>query len=177
MPGVVRTRVGYAGGEAERPTYDDLFDHAEAIEVVYDPARLSYERLLEVFWDSHEPTYRSGSKQYRAFLFVHDEGQRRLAEASRDRLQTHLGRPVRTEIVDAGRFWPAEDYHQKYTLRRFRDIAAELMAHYPDPADFRDSTAAARLNGYLAGYGGDDADLGGLGLSPEALAQVRAAVR
>lgn len=184
MEGVVRTRVGYAGGTKKHPTYHDLGDHSESIEVDFDPARLSYERLLEVFWESHDPVHAVACRQYRAAVFVHDEKQEKLARASRERLEKKLGKKVATEVLPAGAFTLAEGYHQKYELRQARELWAELARIYPDERDVVSSTAAARLNGWLGGHGGAAAiekDLSGLGLSPEGgralLARVRAAGR
>jgi peptide methionine sulfoxide reductase msrA/msrB len=125
IPGVLATRVGYTGGKTPNPTYRDVSrgdtGHAEAIEVVFDPARLSYEELLRYFFRMHDPTTRNRQgndvgTQYRSAIFYHDEEQRRVAE----RVQAEVGRsgkwprPIVTEIVAAGEFYPAEDYHQKY---------------------------------------------------------------
>ena len=125
IPGVLRTTVGYAGGTQQDPTYAEVSGggtgHAESIEVVYDPSRVSYEKLLDVFWHNVDPTVRDRQfcdvgDQYRTAIFYHDDEQRRLAEASKAALEAShvLPAPVVTEIVPAGRFWPAEDYHQDY---------------------------------------------------------------
>ena len=151
MPGVVRTRVGYAGGTKQDPTYRSLGDHTESIQVDFDPAKVTYERLLEVFWQGHDPAHAAYSAQYKAVVFFHDAEQRRLAEESRDRMAKALGAKVATEILPAGPFTAAEDYHQKYRLRGTRDLMAEFRAMYPDEVHFRESTAAARVNGYLDG--------------------------
>ncbi len=127
VPGVVRTRVGNTGGTTENPTYKqvctDTTGHAEAIEVVYDPAVVGYDRLLEIFFANHDPTQvnRQGpdvGTQYR--IFVHDATQRQAAEAFKAKLDAGgtLERPVATQIVDATAFWPAEEYHQKYLEKR-----------------------------------------------------------
>jgi len=155
MPGVVRTRVGYAGGTKENPTYRDLGDHAETIQIDYDPTVVSYEELLDVFWSSHSPTARAPSRQYISIIFYHNDEQRRLAMETRDREAARVGGEIYTEIVPASEFTLAEAYHQKYQLRQVPDLMAEFSAIYPedDDDDFVSSTAAARVNGYLAGYG------------------------
>jgi methionine-S-sulfoxide reductase len=171
MPGVVRTRVGYAGGTKASPTYRDLGDHTEAIEVDYDPAVVTYETLLKVFWESHDATCRPYSTQYKAVVWYRDEEQKRLALASRAREAARRGRDVFTEVRPAGVFTLAEDYHQKYALRHDRALLKELQAYYPAAKDLVASTAAARLNGYLDGHGTLDqlrAELPALGLSPDA---------
>ncbi len=127
LDGVTQTTVGYAGGTAERPTYEQVCSHrtghAEVVEVTYDPERIPYEQLLDVFFGEHDPTRRrllrpAVGDQYRSVIFVHDDAQRAAAEASCDRLEKGSGRPVSTTIEDAPTFWPAEDYHQQYLEKR-----------------------------------------------------------
>jgi peptide-methionine (S)-S-oxide reductase len=168
---VVRTRVGYAGGDKEDPTYYSLGNHAETIQVDYDPARISYAELLDLFWASHSPTSRPWSTQYASIIFYHDEEQKRLAEESRDREVVRRGIPMYTEIQPLTRFYLAEDYHQKHRLRQDEVLLAEFQSIYPDPADLVASTAAARVNGYLGGNGSPSqlqAEIDDLGLSPAA---------
>lgn len=165
---MISTRVGYAGGTSADPTYENIGDHSEAIEVEYDPATIRFADLLEVFWQAHDPRYRAISRQYRSFVFWHDDEQRRQAFASRDRVVDAAG-PVTTEIVAAGRFYPAEDYHQKYRLRGVAELRSDFARMYPDPVALVASTAAARVNGYLGGNGSpaqlaDEID--SFGLSP-----------
>ncbi len=123
--GVLSTTSGYMGGAEENPTYKKVSagstGHAEAVQVRYDPSKVSYEKLLEVFWMQIDPTtpnrqFVDVGRQYRAAIFYNDEEQRRLAEESKTQLgksERHEG-PIVTEIVPAGDFWPAEDYHQDY---------------------------------------------------------------
>jgi peptide-methionine (S)-S-oxide reductase len=127
LDGVSATRVGYAGGHRDNPSYQDVCythtGHAEVVEVTYDDDRLPYEALLATFWAEHDPTQlnRQGpdvGEQYRSVVFVHDDAQRAAAEASRERVQAHLSRPVVTQIEDAPAFWEAEDYHQQYLENR-----------------------------------------------------------
>ena len=127
VDGVTGTEVGYAGGTVDDPTYAEVCrhgtGHAEVVQVTYDPDRVPYEQLLAVFWAEHDPTQlnRQGpdvGDQYRSVVFVHDEAQRAAATASRDRVQSRYARPVVTQIEDAPRFWPAEDYHQRYLEKR-----------------------------------------------------------
>jgi len=167
---VVRTRVGYAGGTKENPTYMNLGDHAETIQIDYDPTRVCYTDLLEIFWQSHDPTSRPYSRQYMSIIFYHNEEQRTLAEESRDREEARRGVPILTEIMPSSGFTLAEGYHQKYRLQQNPEFMEEFRAIYPDDG-WVDSTAAARVNGYLAGYGSQSelsAGLDSLGLSPEA---------
>jgi peptide-methionine (S)-S-oxide reductase len=150
---VIRTRVGYAGGDSVNPTYHDLDGHSETIQVEYDPTRISYEELLGVFWDSHNPTTPSLSRQYMSIIFYHNEEQRALAVESKQLQEQKLGRSVATEIVPFSGFYPAEDYHQKYYLSLQTSLMKELREIYPDFFDFVCSTTVARLNGYAGGYG------------------------
>ena len=126
-PGVVSTAVGYAGGPTPNPTYREVCSgqtgHTEAVLVVFDPARVSYDELLRVFWEGHDPTQgmRQGNDvgtQYRSAIYVHGDAQRRAAEASRDAFQDRLRTAgfgaITTEIRDAPPFYYAEDYHQQY---------------------------------------------------------------
>ena len=151
MPGVIRTRVGYAGGTTENPTYYTLGDHSETVQIDYDPAVISYAELLDVFWSAHNPRSPSFSRQYRSAIFFHDDQQRRLAEESKKRLQKD-GR-VFTDIEPLSEFYMAEDYHQKYYLRSVEALMRELRARYPEERGFVDSTVAARLNAYVGGFG------------------------
>jgi peptide-methionine (S)-S-oxide reductase len=129
IPGVIDTAVGYAGGHRANPTYEDVCDgqtgHAEVVQVTYDPAKVAYEQLLEVFWTSHDPTQlnRQGpdiGEQYRSVIFYHDDEQKTEAHESK-RLFEKLGsfqRPIVTAIVPAMPFYRAEEYHQQYLKKR-----------------------------------------------------------
>ena len=123
LDGVVSTTSGYTGGQTANPTYEQVSagktGHAEAVEIVYDPRKVTYARLLEVFWRNIDPLTANAQfcdtgSQYRAVIFVHDATQRRLAEASKDAVAQRLQKPIVTEITAASQFWPAEEYHQDY---------------------------------------------------------------
>ena len=177
---MVRTRVGYTGGALADPTYHALGDHTESVQVDYDPTLITYAELLEVFWESHSPSLKPYSRQYMNAVFYHDESQKELVMATRDRVAEALGSTVSTQALPAGTFYLAEDYHQKYNLRHGGIFYRELAASYPRTEDLIASTAAARLNGYLGGYGTRaqlEAELDGLGLSPEASEQLLKRVR
>ena len=129
IPGVISTAVGYEGGSLARPTYEDVCTdrtgHAEVVEVEYDPARVSYDRLLEVFWENHDPTQKNRQgpdvgTQYRSAIFVHDGEQEAAARTSLENLRKsgRYSRPIVTEITPASTFWKAEDYHQQYLEKR-----------------------------------------------------------
>lgn len=128
LNGVISTTSGYAGGNEIMPTYEQVSSgrtgHFEAIEIVYDPEKVSYDKLLDVFWKNIDPTQESGQfadigKQYRTAIFFHDDNQRKLALASKEQLDKSgiFKKPVVTEILPAGKFYPAEDYHQDYYLK------------------------------------------------------------
>jgi len=126
VDGVISTTSGYTGGRVTNPTYQQVSaggtGHTEAVKIVYDPAKVSYEKLLDVFWHNHDPLAKNAQfcdhgEQYRAGIFYHDEEQRRLAEASRQAVQKHFKEPVQTEISPAGAFYMAEDYHQDFYMK------------------------------------------------------------
>ena len=177
---MIRTRVGYAGGKMDNPDYGNLGDHTEAVQVDYDPRRISYERLLEIFWDSHTPTSRSWTTQYKNALFYHDEKQRQAGESTRAALARKTGRTIHTEVVPLRSFNLAENYHQKYLLKQRSDLAAEMRRLYPRNRDFVDSTAVARLNGYVGRNGSPDQlarEIDQLGLSTRGRQALEAVVR
>ena len=129
VDGVIDAKVGYTGGHTDTPSYKevctDTTGHAEAVEVIFDPERISYEKLLQVFWETHDPTQvdRQGpdhGTQYRTAIFYHSPEQRETAERSKAALDAsgRLPRPVATEITPATTFWPAEEYHQRYLEKR-----------------------------------------------------------
>jgi peptide-methionine (S)-S-oxide reductase len=123
VPGVLDAVSGYSGGHTVNPTYREVCGHgtghAEVVQVTFDPERVSFDQLLEVFWAMHDPTQgdRQGpdvGDQYRSAIYTSSDEQQQAAEASRDRAQTRIKRPITTEIRRAGEFFPAEDYHQRY---------------------------------------------------------------
>ena len=123
LEGVISTISGYTGGTKKNPTYEEVSagttGHAEAVQITYDPTKISYEKLLDVFWRNIDPLtanaqFCDSGSQYRSAIFYHDETQKNLAEASKKRLQSRFKQPIVTEIVRATEFYPAEDYHQDY---------------------------------------------------------------
>src|SRR5471032_2346699 len=123
LPGVISTTSGYTGGQKKNPTYEEVSSgstgHAEAVQVVYDPKKVSYDKLLDVFWHNIDPTVKDEQfcdhgSQYRSGIFYHDDEQRRLAEASKAALEHNkpFKQPILTEVTRATEFYPAEDYHQ-----------------------------------------------------------------
>jgi len=137
LDGVTRTRVGYSGGRTVNPTYEDVCSHrtghAEVVEVTYDPERVSYEQLLDVFWHKHDPTQlnRQGwdiGDQYRSVVFTHDEEQREAAVRSKAREQVNWSAPIVTQVEPAQTFYEAEDYHQQYLEKRGRSTCTPALA-------------------------------------------------
>ncbi len=161
---MLRTRVGYAGGRTIDPTYRDLADHSEVLQLDFDPSQLAYETLVDEIWRNRRGGHSSGRHQYMEAVFAESPEQARIARAV-------VG--DRAPVIEGARFYVAEDYHQKYKLRHDAVLMCELAAY--TPRELVDSTIAARLNGYAAGHGSRatvDADLARFGLSPEAAARV-----
>jgi peptide-methionine (S)-S-oxide reductase len=129
VPGVLEAAVGYTGGSTKNPTYEDVCadgtGHAEAVEVEFDPERVTYEQLLDVFWENHDPTQKNRQgpdvgTQYRSGIFFYTPEQKAAAEASKAKLEAsgRYKRPIATEITPAATFWRAEEYHQRYLEKR-----------------------------------------------------------
>lgn len=129
LPGVLEASCGYTGGSAKAPTYRQVCSgttgHAEAVELAYDPAVLSYETLLEAFWAMHDPTTKDRQgpdvgTQYRSVIFFYDADQEKMARDSIEKTQKALGRPIVTQLVAASEFYKAEEYHQQYFQKQCR---------------------------------------------------------
>ena len=136
VEGVVKTDVGYAGGETAEPTYEQVCagrtGHAEVVRVEFDPAAVTYDALLEVFWACHDPTQRNRQgpdvgTQYRSAVYFHDAAQEEAARTSLVRVQERFERPIVTEITAAGEYWRAEEYHQQYLAKRGQDACATTL--------------------------------------------------
>jgi peptide-methionine (S)-S-oxide reductase len=126
LDGVASTISGYIGGTKKNPSYEEVITgatgHAEAVEITYNPKKISYEKLLDVFWRNIDPLtanaqFCDSGNQYRSAIFYHDETQKRLAEKSKKDLQSRFQKPIVTQIVAASEFYPAEDYHQDYYMK------------------------------------------------------------
>lgn len=149
---MLRTRVGYAGGTKEKPSYYMMGDHTEAISIDYDPKLISYDQLLTHFWNAHRCEFNNSKRQYMNAVFYQNDQQRKQAEASRMARAQILGisvAEVKTEILPVRAFTYAEAYHQKYYLTKHKDIRKFLSKTYPDGKSLADSTVATRLNAYL----------------------------
>jgi peptide-methionine (S)-S-oxide reductase len=150
---VLGTLVGYSGGAENAPTYRSMGGHTEAVLVAFDPGEVSVKILVNIFWDSHYPLQNISYRQYRNVVFYNGKEQQAVIESSRDEVQIRLGGEVGTAVEAATAFYPAEDYHQKYLLRKKRALYSTLRATYTGEADFVAATVSARLNGYLDGKG------------------------
>lgn len=150
---MIRIRTGYAGGTTDSPTYHNLGDHTEVVRIAFDPEVISYRELVEIFFDSHDPFRSSFSKQYRSVILTTGEAQETIAREVRDEVDREDDAAIMTSVEELDGFTSAEDYHQKYELQKHSSLMTELNIMYPDFWDLVDSTVAARLNGYVGGYG------------------------
>ena len=145
----------YAGGHAPRPTYHLIGDHTECFQVDYDPSVISYGRLVDLAFAAHNPVRPAFKPQYASLILAHDDEQLAVANERAERVSAVLGgQPLSTRIERLDRAWLAEEYHQKYHLRSDRVLGGDFRAMFDgDETAFRESTAAARVNGYAAGVG------------------------
>ena len=177
LPGVLRTRTGYAGGTTENPTYKEMGDHTETIEVDFDPSIISYEEILRHFWRSHYPNrdaYRG--RQYISLLRFHDEKQEAAVERIKGEMEAELGFSIETEIAPFEGFTLAEERHQKYYLKRYPGALNQLEGMAPEPSILTDSIFAARLNGFVKGFGNREElleEISGSPIRPEAREQLK----
>lgn len=155
LPGVVLTRAGYAGGSKSNPDYHNVGDHAEAVEVHYEPTAISFDRLLSVFWANHDPSQIFGQgpdvgPQYRSIIFTQNDDEALIAATSKKTEQIKLGSQTEivTEILPLGAFYPAEAEHQKFELRRKPQLL-QLLGEISDE-ELISSVLATKLNGYAA---------------------------
>ncbi|KAK7360174.1 hypothetical protein VNO77_02155 [Canavalia gladiata] len=154
LPGVIRTTAGYAGGSKSNPEYRSLGDHAECVQVEYDPQLISFRDLLDVFWSSHDPrqVYGQGpdvGNQYRSIIFVNGTEESRMAAVSKEQEQTRSRSSiVTTQILQLGTFYPAEPEHQKFELKQ-NTFLLQLIGNLPEE-ELERSSLATKLNGYVA---------------------------
>jgi len=151
-PGIVRTKVGYAGGTTANPSYRSLGDHTEVIELEYDPGLTTFKKLLDFFWVHHDPySAKACSRQYRSVIFYHGMEQKMVAETSLRERERLSGKKLPTEILPVSQLYIAEDYHQKYLLQKQGWLMTELDLEPGE--ELIQSRVATRLNGYTNGYG------------------------
>jgi len=154
-PGVIRTRVGFSGGGSRDPTYQQLGDHTETVDIDFDPNITSFDEMLKLFWGNHNPANKC-SRQYMSAIFYNSPMQKATAEASMkaEILRRGDSHKIQTKIIRATDFYVAEDYHQKYLLQRHSNILDDLDIQPGE--ELTNSHIATRLNGYLGGYGSMD---------------------
>lgn len=150
MDGVVRTRVGYAGGTTSDPTYHDLGDHTEVFQVDYLPAKRSFRDLLDLVFRSHDPTRQTPTVQYQNIVFVSTATQRETLSSYCAATHLHID-DIETRVEPLSEFYAAEDYHQKHSLSGRRSLLNTFETAGYDGVALRESPAAAKLNGYAAG--------------------------
>jgi peptide methionine sulfoxide reductase msrA/msrB len=169
LEGVVRTRVGYAGGKKLNPTYKMIGDHTETIEIDYDPNVISYQELIEIFFASHNKYSNPYSKQYASLILYQNQEQKEIALKNKQSLENESGRKIQTVIKELDRFYSAEDYHQKFRLQEqkaFKNYYLNKMTMQ----EFINSPAVTKANGYITGNGERDniiKNIAELGLSTE----------
>ncbi|CAO1425617.1 unnamed protein product [Diamesa hyperborea] len=148
--GVLRTRVGYSGGKTSNPTYRNIGDHTEVIDIDFDPISITFKDLLKLFWNNHEyGLTRKQKRQYASLIFYHSVEQQEIAEQSRkEEIENRRNETIYTEIIEASQFYAAEDYHQKYRLQGHKNLAKEIGL---SSKLLQTSHVASKLNGYLVG--------------------------
>ena len=176
---MLRTRVGYAGGTTSAPDYQNIGDHSEALGIDFDPAQLGFERLVELFFASHNPCRPAFKRQYRSAIFFRDEKQESVARDAWQRQVQVCGGPPDTALEPYTGFTLAEDYHQKYLLRLAPEVLTELATRYPTREAFLGAATVTRANAFLGGHGHErlSADLPRMGLSDRARAHIERALR
>ena len=152
IDGIMRTRVGYAGGSTSSPTYESIGDHIESVQVKYDTDSITYGDLLEFFWKNHDPRAKPFSRQYSSAIFTHDTKQEKMARDSLEDIERRMKVCVSTDIIPLDIFHIAEGYHQKHGLRRNEGLFSIFWEIYGSDDRIRDSTAAARFNSIGGGF-------------------------
>jgi len=145
--------VGYCGGTTKDPDYQHIGDHAETVEIDFDPEKITYAELLKQYFSAAPCSHKSYSKQYASIIFCANAEQRKIAETAKADLEKQRGTTVHAEIHDLDHFYMAEDYHQKYYLRHTAELMRDFQQRFASQAEFRDSTAVARANGYIGHFG------------------------
>lgn len=151
LPGVISTVVGYAGGTSSDPTYRKIDDHTETVEITFDPTIVSSEELFDTFWQNHDATkdrfYKE--RQYISLIVFQNNQQKEMAEKIKQVEEERQGKEIQTEFQLLTPFYPAEDYHQKYFLRRFKEATKKVQSLFPSEEEFIRSTISARLDGFI----------------------------
>ena len=145
--------MGYCGGTTENPTYQTIGDYIETIQMDYNPEEITYDELLQLFFENHSPEFNAPVRQYMSVIFYQDEIQLEAATKALAKEQQKRGVKLYTQIIPYKKIYLAEAYHQKYYLQLVDLLKNDIRKHYLNFKDFVDSTAAARVNGYLKGVG------------------------
>lgn len=153
MDGVIRTRVGYSGGKSKDPTYTNMMDHTEVVQIDYDEEIITYDELLDIFWKNDICKVKYSKVQYRSLILYNDEKEKMEALKSKDEKEKNENMSIYTDIESIGEFYSAENYHQKYYLQSLRTVSDEIKRSCENFSEFIDSRIAGRLNGYIKGYG------------------------
>lgn len=157
LAGVIRTRVGYTGGTTENPTYKTMADHTETVEIDFDPKLISFKEILFHFWRNHYPNRdQYKGQQYVSSLRYHDGQQLQMINQVKVEMEQELGELIETEITPLDHFTLAELRHQKYYLKRYPTVLEQLHSLYPSEESLINSTFAARINGFIKGFGTRD---------------------
>lgn len=171
LPGVIRTRVGFSGGTSLNPSYRKMGDHTETVEVDFDPTILSYEEILLHFWNHHYPNRdQYKGRQYISLIRFRSPEQERMVEKVKRQMEQKIGEEIETDIAAFTDFTLAEERHQKYYLKRYPKAMEQLAPLYPDVGLLADSTFAARLNGFVKGFGNRQnlkSEITGWNIAPE----------
>ena len=171
MPGVLRTRVGFSGGTAPSPSYRKMGDHTETVEVDFNPNLISYEEILLHFWRNHYPNRDNyKGRQYISLIRFHGLAQEQAVQKVKRQMELEIGEEIETDIAPFTGFTAAEERHQKYYLKRYPKALEQLTPLYPDPQLLADSTFAARLNGFVKGFGNREdlkLEITGWNIAPE----------
>ena len=152
LDGVYFTEVGYAGGEMNNPTYQNLGKHSETVKVVYDPEVINFEKLLETFGNNHELNSRSYSSQYKSIIFYNSQKQKNAAQKYLQSQKEKMNKNIYTEVTELDNFYQAETYHQKYNLRQNNDIFEKIKNIFPVEIDLTDYRIMTKLNAYSGSY-------------------------
>jgi peptide-methionine (S)-S-oxide reductase len=151
---VVSTRVGYAGGTTVNPTYKQMGDHTETVQIEFISKIITLEDLLNIFWKNHNPNRASyKGRQYISIILYQNQEQKNIIEKMKSELELGLNEEIQTEVSQCKHFTSAEDYHQKYYLKKYPNALEKIRTIYPSPKEYINSTLVARLNGFVKGYG------------------------
>ncbi|TYS68189.1 peptide-methionine (S)-S-oxide reductase [Sutcliffiella horikoshii] len=151
---MIRTRVGYAGGTTPAPTYKQMGDHTECLQIDYDPTQITFDEITRHFWNSHNSNRGNyKGRQYLSIFLFHENYQKEVLEKFKQETQDTNAQLIGTEIAPIVHFTLAEERHQKYYLKRYSSATQKLREHFPTEESFTDSTLVARLNSFVKGYG------------------------